>query len=427
MFVEMIQHPVGQGGFFYGVLHYGDNKTFRWVYDCGSNDEEELCREINNIPTDKKIDILYMSHMHKDHINGFDELRKKVKIDRVVLPYFDEYEKLAILANYASKGQLTNNVRNFVVNPGGQLRTYDIGVTIVPDADSGIDDREPGPRPDTGGVDDGLLRWYPPPQYREIQDYEDKVHCVSSKSIAAIGIPGMDFRWMLITQVEPVSKEKKRKFRTKVNKLKRKLKVSNIFEILDSEEGTSGLLECYDEIWKNNNLTSMSLYIGPEKHTPKDVMTVMCRDISFRNKSLLKCDHCNYMYECFPYCLVGDKHDFDNLSLSGGWMLTGDQNFAVKRRVNNFKKKYKDYFEFVNVLMMPHHGSKHNVIPGFLNNFKNLDVCYAAAGPDNLYGHPHLEAKLMVHHPTSFLIVDTDQETTLGMRCCVCRVYTNST
>ena len=130
MLIEMKQHPVGQGGLFYGVLHYGDKKTFRWIYDCGSDDRKELSRQIWKLPKEK-INALFLSHMHRDHVNGFDELLKRVKkIDQVILPYLDDYDKLATLADYESHGALTDSIWEMVTNPGEWFIRKGVGNVI---------------------------------------------------------------------------------------------------------------------------------------------------------------------------------------------------------------------------------------------------------------------------------------------------------
>ena len=64
MCVEMTQHPVGQGGLFYGVLRHV-NGEHRWMYDCGSFDKKELHREIDLISNrcNHRINEFYLSHL----------------------------------------------------------------------------------------------------------------------------------------------------------------------------------------------------------------------------------------------------------------------------------------------------------------------------------------------------------------------------
>lgn len=66
--------------------------SFRFVYDCGSiskNHEMYLNRAIkSDFSKDEIIDLLFLSHFHEDHINGFNLLKNHCKeIKNIILPY----------------------------------------------------------------------------------------------------------------------------------------------------------------------------------------------------------------------------------------------------------------------------------------------------------------------------------------------------
>ena len=424
MLIEMTQHPVGQGGFFCGAI-YHDRKTFRWIYDCGSNNKKELSRQIKKLPK-KKIDALFLSHMHRDHVNGFDELIKRVEIDRVILPYLDEYDKLSILADYESRDALTDDVIQMVSNPGewfvekGARR-----VTLVLNEKNEDDDLGTGDiiEPERS-EEDLLLDWRPPLRELTSTDSGNEISIASSKSISAIVIPKINIRWMLLTHVELADNNKKSNFMTEIQKVKNKYRATSPLDILKQKGGISDIRNCYDKIWKGHNLISMCLYIGPEKYEYGNKKMKVIGNVNFGNKFCIRCNkkistgQRIYCFECFsyPYTLVRS-------SSCGGWMLTGDQDFSVARRRINFEKKYRKYLKYVNVLMVPHHGSKHNISPNFLKPYKNLDVCYVAAGSGNNYGHPHFETELVVRlnvNPlVSFHVVGRAPVSMLRMWCLV--------
>lgn len=82
-------HPVGQGAFYSErFLDEEDNHVALVVYDCGSWDSAYLERELlSYFQKDDVIDILFISHFHKDHINGIAKLRNiGVRINTVVAP-----------------------------------------------------------------------------------------------------------------------------------------------------------------------------------------------------------------------------------------------------------------------------------------------------------------------------------------------------
>lgn len=92
--------PVGQGLFSTGRLLH-KNRTFNWVYDCGSSSSgAALDREIDAYATSlddaDDIDLFIISHLDLDHINGFSKLVKRKRVKRLVLPYFPLYERILI-------------------------------------------------------------------------------------------------------------------------------------------------------------------------------------------------------------------------------------------------------------------------------------------------------------------------------------------
>ncbi|MCR4812020.1 MAG: MBL fold metallo-hydrolase [Bacteroidales bacterium] len=94
-------YPVGQGLFCSEILKDSKgNILFCVVYDCGTNTKNhkqilgkqiaQLSQELNGSP----VDILFLSHMHNDHVNGFDLLSSKVKIKRIVLPQVTPLQRI---------------------------------------------------------------------------------------------------------------------------------------------------------------------------------------------------------------------------------------------------------------------------------------------------------------------------------------------
>ena len=102
MRVQRIIHPVGQGAFYSEQLISDSGKKFTVVYDCGCGMKDQIPQEVESIIEEwlkdiDQIDILFLSHFHNDHINGFDLLRNKAKV--VVLPYISNTIKTAINAH----------------------------------------------------------------------------------------------------------------------------------------------------------------------------------------------------------------------------------------------------------------------------------------------------------------------------------------
>ena len=77
-------HPVGQGAFYSETFRdaESDKHLLTAVYDCGGK-KDRVLSEINHF---LKVDILFISHFHSDHINGVQELINKTKPKLVVIP-----------------------------------------------------------------------------------------------------------------------------------------------------------------------------------------------------------------------------------------------------------------------------------------------------------------------------------------------------
>lgn len=101
-------HSVGQGLFYSGIISSKigkRQKTFSFVYDCGTESPKKyLYQEVDSFKLllpplrhsgVKKLDLLVISHLHDDHVNGLEYLLQNVEVETVVIPYADEGVLLA--------------------------------------------------------------------------------------------------------------------------------------------------------------------------------------------------------------------------------------------------------------------------------------------------------------------------------------------
>lgn len=120
-------HNIGQGLFYSGLLNLRDSKkhnVFSFVYDCGTDSNKLfLRREIESfkplLPSagthnEKRLDMLVISHLHDDHVNGLKYLLDNVKVDTVVMPYIDDgLKSLALIESSRNSDFL----RTFYLDP----------------------------------------------------------------------------------------------------------------------------------------------------------------------------------------------------------------------------------------------------------------------------------------------------------------------
>lgn len=375
MQVSMTQHAVGQGGLFTGTLHAGGN-PFRWAYDCGSNQLDALTREVGKVANDGDLDMVFLSHLDSDHVNGMDLLLSQVRATEVVIPYMENEVILAILAKDVARGRLTTSFLDLVSDLPTWFNNRGVERITLVRGVSDEDDEGPPVDPPVGGGGEGDItpKWYPeatagvPPgalAHATLQTRE-----VLANATLALTATHGQMNWVLIPYVHAPPKRLMMAFAAALDQqfgvpLDRK----SICDAARTPQGREKLRRCYDALWLDHNLISMTLYAGPASQIGRLTFSLNSFGPSSRGQG------------------------------GGGWLLTGDADFASLRRRNKFVAHYRPVHSLVTVMMTPHHGSSLNFSPLVLDAFQNLVVAYAAAGP-NTYGHPHEDVKDAVEmHP----------------------------
>ncbi|RCH56809.1 hypothetical protein DJ568_02850 [Mucilaginibacter hurinus] len=98
---DFIFHPIGQGCFYTGELFNDKERVFSFVYDCGTNSEQSYLGDaIAGWPVktaeEKMINVCIISHFHRDHVSGIPQLLKDIRCDRLVIPYYDPFQRLMV-------------------------------------------------------------------------------------------------------------------------------------------------------------------------------------------------------------------------------------------------------------------------------------------------------------------------------------------
>ena len=146
MVIKRVLHPVGQGAFFTEQFYDESGKVVHnVVYDCGSFTSQPKLVEYeirNTFEKNAHIDLLFISHFDKDHVNGLMKLQSQTKIDKdtkVIIPFRYPYLLMVMDEDYPM-------LARFV------MQLFNIGAQVV-GIDENADDNRLGEPIDIGGLD----------------------------------------------------------------------------------------------------------------------------------------------------------------------------------------------------------------------------------------------------------------------------------
>lgn len=363
MRVKILQRPVGQGGLCEGRLEAGED-TIRWAYDCGSNQYDRLRTEVGKVHRD--LDLVFLSHLDDDHVNGLDYLIRSKQVVEVVLPYLEDHERLLVLAQAAAQGRFSSQFATFISDPVAWLRDRGVErITLVegPGEADGEDDPVPRLPPEAGKETRGPLQpdWSTPTG--AVVTRQDGVARVPAGAIIQMTDAANRLAdWVFLPFAHPPSKARVRAFKAELAVRFPGMAPSGIVQAAWTPRGREKLQACYDALWSSDtNLVSMSLYTGPATDAGQwqEAVTIGSRHYHARGGAR-----------------------------TAGWLATGDAKLSGRDRRRAFRNFYAAVLDKVVVLVVPHHGAANSWDSAILSGMNRLRVGCAAAGP-NGYGHPH--------------------------------------
>lgn len=338
-------HPVGQGLFYTGELscnpHSWENPDgFNFIYDCGTeSDNDILNKAIYKFCLYKdKINLCVISHLHKDHYSGLEYLKSKgKKIEKIILPYLPYGSSYRNLRLVYITGQYFENQENIetleedILNVKGLISFYD---------------------------SDNNNRWNLQNTINESSNGKFQHYYKVEKSLY----------WEFELFNKTIREEKWKELNSQVNHIIDEMGIS-VTDYLNSNN-IDLIKDIYNTVFgKSQNITSIIM-----KHYPIE------KSIGYYPNS--NCSINYYFYK--RYSLLDCYYDFgiknENISI-----LTGDAEFDGMLN----KKVFGDYLS-INVLQVPHHGSK--------DNWKKLNLPKLLStkmvipfGLGNKYHHPNTE------------------------------------
>ena len=371
MELTRVIHPIGQGGF-YTETFIDDNgkEVFNAIYDCGSETQKPTLikkhvKEWIEVNPQRRINAVFVSHLHDDHINGLDDLLSTGRVNCLFLPQLTPEVILeAYLYNYYNTGSLVNE-GNLIISKA--LRNeYNVRIVQINEMDGVGDDNNRAPV----HINEAIQNTYP------------------SGSVFYNGFMnhhGDKFRWLYIPFNSPLHSKKGKieddAFFASVKDKKGQIDPQKLKELIESK--TDGIKTCKD-IYANffgktkHNTYSMTLFSGTENHR-------CC--LAHCMKSIYYCCDCVYCHK-EKFC-------------SPNFLYTGD--FEPNR--SKLKKPYVDLmkehldrlglWDTIRRVQVPHHGSRYN-----FNDTLYEHACkgYISAGSKNVHGHPNADTLVNIQN-----------------------------
>jgi beta-lactamase superfamily II metal-dependent hydrolase len=380
------QHPVGQGGFHSAEVAVGTSR-FRYIYDCGSESKGAVAREVERAfegrSSKQCVDLLVLSHLHADHVNGVASLLAAHAIKRVLLPYIVPAERLALLASACASRRWSESYHTLVMNPVEWFKEQSVPdvIFVLPSVENADGERvaEGVPLPAIlpgsgrmGALGEGLLMFG-----EEDPDDATKVLYpgIAGGSVVparrALTLSEQRPVWTLVpfTHPEPTLLDQF------VKEASRALRIRGLPAALTSEEGArrlrnaladprkrSALAKAFRAVRPDQNLSSMSLYAGPAH---AEGTACSARVVLHGTQTQVGID---------PGRL--------------GWLATGDAPLAREDRARHFQGFYIKLLPKVATFVVPHHGSRENFVGTRFKGLLEPTDWVIAVGSPNRHKHP---------------------------------------
>ena len=367
MELTRIIHPVGQGGFYTESLSC-NGRDCLVVYDCGGNSglfmkrylSQFIHRESNR--EKMKIDAVFISHLHADHINGLKYLLDNTYVRYLFLPQLtDEMFIESLLYNNLQSLGNNKDLTNFVLEI---YRGDNYGETKIVRVD----------------FSEGEI---------SIDLEGDNLVDLTSSNVPPTIKSGtklsFDGSWLYIPYNPPVLPHKKMAFP--------------------------------DYLEKELNLNSKTL-LSPSKAT--DLLKA-CKigDLREAYKKYFGSNHNSYSMTLFsgmrdPYCYMIDRFKCEwirhyatyySLYESTNCLYTGD--FEVQTHFYDISRFYRPLWHTIGSIQVPHHGSKNNYHHSL---YDNAIRGFISVGTKNKYNHPSKDTLMELYHHGCLPIMVTEDE-----------------
>lgn len=347
--------PVGQGAFY---LERFETKGERInvVYDCGSLTDVKIVEKgiRSNFSKGEEIEIVFISHVDQDHINGLEYLLKYCKVRNIVFPYTKRKDKITLIVDYFCNKinpSFNDFTCEFINNPYNALQRYDSDARLW-GIGNNYDDNESNDRD------------YYEEEFRVIRSGENLLKYLINNRIAS------KIKWEYVPFNFREDDRKKQFFYELDNNLKligfslNQIGIDNILQKWTDVDVRNAIIEAYKKVKGSLNTNSMVLFSG-------------IRDNNIHQWSI-------NLYHRFCYCHHKCIDFYDYYLRKNGCLYTGDYEAKGKRKWTELKNAYSKYWDYIGCVQIPHHGSYRN----YNKEFALLDSYFVISAGYNSKYHP---------------------------------------
>lgn len=323
-------HSIGQGAFYTEEF---DN--FRFVYDCGTDTDGKKRIEKyikNHFKENDIINALFISHFHRDHINGLEYLLSNFEVQKVFIPQYDVYEH--VLDFMYTDGNLNSFDTKLTINPGEAIKSISPQTQVI------------------------LVKKYmygDEPEERTIDALDDG-DVINSGTLLYSCVPN----WIFI----PINYDNS----NRSSIFKRFLKHHNIefnsstdfITAWNAKKIRKEIKQAFEKLPKNQNENSMVVYSGP--NSEHKYIQLMQLSLALHFPPFIP------FFSTDAGCIYfGDYEVHDD-----AWRVTD--------------RILKKYYSLTGVIQIPHHGSSENYRDEI--NMKKFLYSVISYGTTNKHSHP---------------------------------------
>lgn len=312
-----------------------------------------------------EIEMLVISHFHRDHVSGLPKLLNRIRVKRILLPYVPLWERLVI--GFEQNIDPGDPLMLFYLNPVAYLVQISIdgGIQEVVFVPPGGAEGPPADESSLPNFSDAETQVVFPTM---AADWVDDV-LVSSDSrtvVAKFDVTrsvAVGRGWEFVPYNDAVSRSPPADFRKSVEAARDQLDSAGT-----REDALQKLKEIYNFVFpgRAQNRASLLLYGGPLAKT-------------------------TYPAGMVAQLGLGVFEDYMAFSHRGGVLYTGDADLSKSSELQRlYSYLGTARINKVGVLQVMHHGSRYNSHPGVAESIRPTFSVFCS-DPEGMYGHPDAE------------------------------------